>query len=108
MPPAASTDSHVPTPVPPRPLPPLAQPPAAVLFIGAAPVVSRRPMMEVTGPQPPTVPMPHSASRSAHGVVHWPMNTLPQLPWIPTAELRDAIPEVFAMLFDRSIPALVS
>jgi hypothetical protein len=73
---------------------------------GAVPVVSRRPMIEVTGPQPPTVPMLHSASRSAHGVVHCPMNALPQLPCTPTAEFRDA--GVMAMLLERSIGAFCS
>src|SRR5574339_707748 len=52
--------------------------------------------------------MPHSASRSAHGVVHWPTNTLPKPPCMPTAELRDAKLEVCATLFERSIEALVS
>src|SRR5262245_5390967 len=52
--------------------------------------------------------MPHSASRSAHGVVHWPMKKLPKPPWIPTAELREAKLEVCATLFERSIDALVS
>src|SRR6185503_1695918 len=52
--------------------------------------------------------MPHSASRSAHGVVHWPRKMLPQPPWMPIAELRDAKLEVCATLFERSIEALVS
>ena len=63
-------------------------------------------MIDVIGPKPPTVPMPHSASRSAHGVVHWPMKKLPQLPWKPTAELREA--GVMATLLERSIGAFCS
>src|SRR5262245_35185559 len=107
MPPPASTPSHTPAPTPPAPLEPTAEV-FAQTACGAAPVVSRRPMLAVTGPPPPTVPLPPSAPRSADGVFHWPMNTLPQLPCMPIAELREAIPEVFAMLFDRSNPALVS
>src|SRR5258706_2629490 len=56
---------------------------------GEVPVVSRRPMSEVTGPNTLTWPIAHSESRSAHGVVHWPTNTLPQPPCRPPAELRD-------------------
>src|SRR5688572_16177013 len=52
--------------------------------------------------------MPHSASRSAHGVVHWPAKKLPKLPCRPIAELREAKFEVCATLFERSIERLAS
>src|SRR5258706_7207485 len=61
----------------------------AAAGLGATPVDSRRPMSEVTGPKTLTWPIAQSESRSAHGVVHWPTNTLPQPPWMPAAELRD-------------------
>src|SRR3954467_9899981 len=78
----------------------VATPPGGISFVvqalltaaagfGAVPVVSRRPMSDVTGPNTLTWPIAHRESRSAHGVVHWPTNTLPQPPWIPAAELRD-------------------
>src|SRR5438067_1873535 len=70
---------------------------------GAAPCVSRRPMIETTGPHKPTVPTFHSTSRSTQGVYHEPTNMLPQGPCSPTAALRDA--SVAAMLFDCSISA---
>src|SRR5260221_12921234 len=57
--------------------------------LGEMPVDSRRPMSDVTGPNTLTWPIAHSESRSAHGVVHWPTNTLPQPPCRPAAELRD-------------------
>src|SRR5215510_7669492 len=57
---------------------------------GAVPVVSRRPMIDVTGPNTLTCPMAQSESRSAHGVVHCPTKMLPKLPWNPAAELREA------------------
>src|SRR5688572_19333091 len=78
------------------------------LGFGATPVVSRRPMIDVIGPYVATVPIPQSASRSAHGVVHWPTKTLPKPPCRPTAELREAKLDVCAMLFERSMDALVS
>src|SRR3954471_24527627 len=103
-PPAPSTLSQLPpTAVVPTPLPVFEQ-----LKLFAAPVVSRRPMTEVTGPKPPTVPMAHRASRSAHGLVHWPRKTLPKPPCTPTAEFREAKPEVWATLFERSSAAFVS
>src|SRR4051812_28030460 len=73
---------------------------------GAVPVVSRRPMSEVTGPNTLTWPIAQSESRSAHGVVHWPTNTLPQPPWRPAAELRDA--SVTAWVASRSSGAFCS
>src|SRR5438067_11172160 len=70
---------------------------------GATPCVSLRPMIVATGPQTPTVPTFHNASRSTHGVYHAPTKKLPQGPWRPTAALREA--SVAAMLFDCSISA---
>src|SRR5206468_1911795 len=77
-----------------------AKPPGGMMFdlqawlraaagFGATPVDSRRPMSEVTGPNTLTWPTAQSESRSAHGVVHWPTNTLPKPPWMPAAEFRD-------------------
>src|SRR5580765_3546241 len=103
-PPPASTASQTP-PTPDTPGAPESWP-FWQFGLGEVPVVSRRPMIEVTGPQKPTVPMLHRASRSAHGVVHWPKKTLPKPPWRPTAELREA--GVIATLFDRSIGAFCS
>src|SRR6266852_1323141 len=93
--------------VPPLPLAPGVVPtPFAQFQFTAVPVDSRRPMSDVTGPQKPTVPMPHSASRSAHGVVHWPRKTFPNPPWMPIAELRDA--GLTAWLDERSSGAFCS
>ena len=44
---------------------------------------------DVTGPNTLTWPIAQSESRSAHGVVHCPTNTLPKPPCRPAAELRD-------------------
>src|SRR5688572_17416926 len=65
-------------------------------------------MIEVTGPYVATVPIPHSASRSDHGVVHWPTKKLPKLPCMPSAELREAKFDVCATLFERSIEMFAS
>src|SRR3954465_9903146 len=105
-PPPASTLSQLPPGAAVTPLPMAAELPQFAL--GAAPVVSRRPIIEVTGPKPPTVPIAQRASRSAHGLVHWPRNTLPKLPCTPTAEFREAKPDVCATLFERSNAAFVS
>src|SRR5438874_9922741 len=64
-------------------------PPLFCAGLGATPVDSRRPMSDVTGPNTLTWPIAHSESRSAHGVVHCPTNTLPKPPCRPAAELRD-------------------
>src|SRR5438128_908102 len=61
------------------------------LRLGAPPVVSRRPMIEVTGPQPPIVPTSHRRKVCAHGVSHVPRYTLPKPPRRPRPELR-AVP----------------
>src|SRR3954462_7329109 len=53
---------------------------AAEAGFGAVPVVSRRPISDVTGPNTLTWPTAHRASMSAHGVVHWPTKTLPKPP----------------------------
>src|SRR4051794_35271734 len=94
-PPAATTASHSRVPAAGT-----AKPPGGMMFevhawlraaagFGATPVDSRRPIREVTGPKTLTWPTAQSESRSAHGVVHWPTNTLPKLPWMPAAEFRD-------------------
>src|SRR5690348_15806755 len=62
----------------------------AAAGFGAVPVVSRRPMIDVTGPNTLTWPTAHNESMSAQGVVHWPTKTFPKAPWIPAAELREA------------------
>src|SRR5712664_3851228 len=67
-------------------------PPAPVLFaqlrLGFVPVCSRRPMIEVVGPQPPIVPTSHRRNVCAHGVSHVPKYTLPKSPRRPRPELR--------------------
>src|SRR6266404_4372233 len=69
-----------------------AAPHAPVLFmqnrLGFVPVCSRRPMIEVTGPQPPIVPTSHKRNVCAHGVSHVPKYTLPKSPRRPRPELR--------------------
>src|SRR5438874_4419976 len=103
-PPAASTASQT---MPAAGTPCAMKPPELWLLmqfgLGAVPCVSRRPMIDVTGPQAPTVPTFHNTSSSAHGVYHEPTNKLPQGPWMPTPALRDA--SVAAMPFDCSIGA---
>src|SRR5437588_1106399 len=95
----------------------VARPPGAIRFVvhalliatagfGAVPVVSRRPMSDVTGPNTLTCPIAHNESRSAHGVVHWPTNTLPNPPWKPAAEFREAT--VTAWVASRSSGAFCS
>src|SRR4051812_47095949 len=96
-PPAATTASHCGTVL----VLGAAVPPGAITVVvhawaradagfGATPVDSRRPMSDVTGPNTLTWPIAQSESRSAHGVVHCPTNTLPKPPCKPAAELRDA------------------
>src|SRR5438552_2023161 len=75
------------------PLPAVSAAPAApVLFaqfrLGFVPVCSRRPIIEVVGPQPPMVPTSHRRNVCDHGVSHVPRYTLPKLPRRPTPELR--------------------
>src|ERR1700741_2982601 len=74
--------------------------------LGAGAVVSRRPMIDVTGPNTLTCPIAQSESRSAHGVVHWPTKMLPKPPWKPAAELREA--SVTACVASRSSGAFCS
>src|SRR3954469_13363013 len=83
-----------------------ALPPAPELLeqlrLGFVPVCSRRPMIEVVGPQPPIVPTSHRRNVCAHGVSHVPRYTLPKPPRRPTPELR-AVPLPPVMSFSRSI-----
>src|SRR5436190_1026628 len=78
----------------------------ALAGFGAVPVVSRRPMSDVTGPKTLTCPIAHNESMSAHGVVHCPRKILPNPPWKPAAEFRDAT--VTAWVASRSSGAFCS